>query len=82
MIKYEWGTKVIDVITGFTGIITGYASYMTGCDKYLIQPFCENEWKYPEGEWLDEGRLKIVEVEFKENVKSEKNGCDYSAPIK
>jgi len=78
------GKKAKDKITGFTGIITGHARYLTGCDQYILQPECDTDHrKYPDANWFDEGRIEVLEgVITKEDVKGEKNGCDYSAPIK
>ena len=82
--KENLGKIGTDKITGFTGVITGTASYLTGCDQYCIQPKCgEKLDAYPGANWFDEGRVIVTEQELtSEDVKGEKNGSDYSAPIK
>lgn len=81
--KLKLGQKAKDKITGFEGIVTGCAEYLTGCDQYVLQPKCEKQGTYPDGQWFDEGRLELVgEAMTKKDVKGKKNGCDYSAPIK
>lgn len=78
------GIEVKDKVTGLVGVITARASYITGCDQYLVQPQGDGS-KYPDASWIDDGRLEATDkgllVEIEE-VKSEKNGCDISAPIK
>lgn len=87
MVKFKLGITVKDKITGFEGIITGRSTYLTGCDQYCLQPTCsdESKGKYPDACWFDEGRLEKVlkgKKVTKKSVKGNKNGCDYSAPIK
>jgi hypothetical protein len=82
--KIILGCEAKDRITGFQGIITGHAKYLTGCDQYIIQPKCEDSnGKYPEANWFDEGRIELIGTGINsDEVKGEKNGCDYVAPIK
>lgn len=83
MKKFELGSEVKDKITGFQGIVMGKASYLTGCDQYIIQPKCEKNGTYPDAAWFDEGRIEAVGAGvLKKEVKAEKNGSDYTAPIK
>tara|TARA_R110002049_G_scaffold199037_2_gene369118 strand:+ start:113 stop:364 length:252 start_codon:yes stop_codon:yes gene_type:complete len=83
MAKFNLGNEVKDKITGFQGIATGHAEYLTGCDQYVVQPKCEKNGTYPDANWFDEGRLEWVSKGIaKEEVKAEKNGSDYRAPIK
>ncbi len=82
MKKFKLGKEAKDKISGLTGIITGIASYLTGCDQYVIQP-PSKDGEFKEGRWFDEGRIEIVGKGIKqEEVLSEENGCDYTAPIK
>ena len=81
--KFKLGQEAKDKITGFQGLITGHADYLTGCDQYILQPKCEKNGIYPDATWFDEGRLELIgEGMKKKEVKAEKNGSDYSAPIK
>lgn len=74
-----------DKITGFEGVITGKASYLTGCDQYCIQPKVKDgdSGNCPDAKWFDEGRIDpIFQGPLPYNVKAERNGSDYTAPIK
>lgn len=82
MSKFKLGIEAKDKITGFRGFITGHAEYLTGCDQYIVQPPVM-PGEYIEGHWFDEGRLEMIREAFTpDDVKADKNGCDYSAPIK
>ena len=85
MSKVELGDFAKDTITGFEGIVTGKAEYLTGCDQFILQPKCiEDMAKYPDANWFDEGRLRVLsrnEVR-KIEVEGDKPGADYTAPIK
>ena len=71
----ELGKKGKDQITGFTGIITGSASYLYGCDQYCLTPCVTKDGKITEGEWFDEGRIKITgKGVLAESVEAEKPG--------
>ena len=51
--------------------------YMYGCAQYLLVPKVKQDNKREEGEWFDEGRIEIHELEINpESVKVEKNGCE------
>ena len=58
--KFELGTKVRDVITGFEGVTTGYIEYITGCNQFLVTPAVDKEKKHVYAKWFDETRLKKV----------------------
>jgi hypothetical protein len=78
------GVRAKDKITGFEGIVTGKASYLTGCDQYSLQPEAKADGSdFKEGRWFDVGRLVVVNNGIlPEDVQSDKNGADFSAPIK
>ena len=82
MSKFKLGVTVRDKITGFSGIITGHAEYLTGCDQYAVQPDAkDNKWE--DGKWFDEGRIELIGKGInKKDVLGDKNGADFSAPIK
>jgi hypothetical protein len=63
MNKFNLGEEAKDKITGFKGILTGYMKCLTGCDQYCIQPKCEGVLadKLPEANWIDEGRVELIE---------------------
>jgi len=83
MAKFKLGRILKDKITNFEGVATGKAKYLTGCDQYCLQPISEKKGVYPDANWFDEGRLiEVGDGLTKEDVKGEKNGADYTAPIK
>lgn len=67
------GKKVIDTVSGFTGIATGKHTFIAGCDRYTVQPTVEKDGKLPECQTFDEPQLKIVKAK-KVVVKGEKPG--------
>lgn len=56
------GKKARDKVTGFTGVITGRAEYLYGCTQYCIVPPASKDGGYVDGQWFDEGRVKILGV--------------------
>ena len=73
--KHELGSKATCKITGFKGTIIGVARYLTGCDQYCLKPKVDKDGKSREGEWFDEGQIKVTgkAIEKKE-VKSASPG--------
>jgi hypothetical protein len=56
------GDRVQDKINGFTGIAIGRAEYLFGCIQVLVAPEgLDKDGKPPDGHWLDEDRVKVVE---------------------
>jgi hypothetical protein len=60
MDKIEFGDKVKERISGFTGIVTGYATYITGCNKVLIDSNKVSPGGDVQQMWTDEDRVKII----------------------
>ncbi len=56
----ELGKKVKDSVTGFEGIVSARVEYLSGCIQYLIRPTIAEKGKFPEGEYIDEGVLKVT----------------------
>lgn len=56
------GSRVVHAITGFTGIATGRAEYLSGCTTVLVKPKAGEDGKMPEGHWIDEDQLELVEA--------------------
>lgn len=83
--KLKLGQEAKDKVTGFQGILTGYCHYITGCDQYLIQPKCEKNTTFPEAQWIDEGKIELIEGgrSFeKEDIEGDEDGCDSPSPHK
>jgi len=55
----QLGSKVRDIITGFTGIATGRAEYISGCSQLLVAPPLAKDGAARESEWFDEQRLTV-----------------------
>lgn len=76
------GLQAKDKVTGFQGILTAHAKYLTGCDQWCIQPPVK-DGSFVEGRWFDEGKIEITGDGINpETLLADKNGCDFSAPIK
>lgn len=61
-VRFEFGDRVQDRVTGFQGIVTGFITYITGCDQYLVNPPAK-DGAYIDGQWLDDVRLNLVETD-------------------
>lgn len=61
MMRYTFGDKAKDKITGFEGIVTGFTRFITGCDQYCLTPQgVDKEGKTVESKWFDENRIEIT----------------------
>ena len=58
------GNKVKDVVTGFTGVAISKVEYLNGCIRYCVMPMVGKDGKMPDGEYVDEGQLVIVDTEI------------------
>jgi len=79
--KFEMGSTVKCLITGFEGLVTGRCEYITGCDQYLVQPKVK-DGSHVDGKWLDDNRLEKQDVEILKLAVGEKPGACESAPVK
>lgn len=61
------GSKVRDIISGFTGVATGRAEYISGCAQVLIGPVVGKDGSFRDGQWFDEQRL-VVDPKAKQIV--------------
>jgi hypothetical protein len=57
------GMKVIDVVTGFTGIATSLSFDLYGCIQVIITPGIKETGESIEGRWFDISRLEILDHE-------------------
>lgn len=80
--KFELGSSVKDILTGFSGVVTGRVSYITGCDRYLIQPKMQKNGDYPSSEWIDDSRLNSIKKAIVTLDIGHKPGACEAAPIK
>lgn len=63
--KFKLGLTAKDKVTGFTGVITSRIEYINGCIQYCVKPKMMEAGKMPDGEYLDEQQIEIVEGEVK-----------------
>lgn len=56
--KISLGLKVVDTVTGFTGIATAKVEYINGCIQFCVQPEIDKDGKLPSGEYIDHQRLE------------------------
>lgn len=56
----ELGAEVISNISGFTGIVCSRSEHINGCNRYWLQPKIDKDGKLPDGLWLDEAELVVV----------------------
>jgi len=60
------GSKVKDVVSGFSGIAIGRCEYITGCTQYGVAPGVGKDGKIQESQWIDETRLVVTAAPSKE----------------
>lgn len=79
----ELGTKVIDKITGFTGVVTGYVTYISGCNQALVVPSIGKDGALRSAEWMDEQRLIVDRKTKRISLDNGRNpGFDKSPPVR
>lgn len=78
--KTELGSKVQDIITGFSGVVTGRAEYISGCNQALVVPAIRPDGALPDSQWFDEQRLSVVDESKIVLDNGNTPGCDKPAP--
>jgi hypothetical protein len=54
------GLRVVDSVTGYTGIATTVAFDLYGCIQVFINPGLDKDGKLKEGNWFDIARFEVV----------------------
>ena len=68
--KFNFGDKVKDTISGYTGVIVTFLEYDRGCIQYAVQAKAPKVGKLPHPEYIDEGHLELaIPVQKKEKEK-------------
>ena len=82
LFKFECGSRVVDIITGYAGIVGGRTHYLTECIQYgIIAESLTKDKKTYDWLWFDESRLKLVKKNaIKVDDKSDPAGPAPSAP--
>lgn len=79
MRKIELGSHVRDTVTGYEGTATSRLEYMNGCVQYCIKPRVGPDGKMPEGEWVDEGQIEVID-EAESAIRDATGGPVLNAP--
>lgn len=77
----NFGKRVRDKITGFTGVITARCDYMYGCTQYGVTPEVDKEGKLKDTAWFDKGRIEFLDTCAinAQDVQAEKPGCEFQS---
>jgi hypothetical protein len=78
----ELGSKVKDMVSGFTGIAVARYEFMYGCTRYSVQPLAtaKKPGKLEKSETFDEPQLEVLETPTKEVAKSKQSVKDPGGP--
>jgi hypothetical protein len=57
MRMYQLGTKVVDIVSGFTGTVTARAEYLGGPVMLEVTPPVKDDGSLPDPQWFYEARL-------------------------
>lgn len=52
--KFNFGDKLRDTITGFEGRCIGFTAYITGCNQVLLAPTVGDKGEFRDSHWFDE----------------------------
>lgn len=56
------GSRVKDMVSGFTGIATARTEYINGCARVVVDPEnLDKDGKLIEGRYFDEPQLEVLE---------------------
>jgi hypothetical protein len=81
MTKVRIGSRVTDIINGFSGLAVGRIEYLNGCRQFLVKPEkLDKDGKPLDGVWIDEQNLlfemKVLEDPFATSTSPTKGGPD------
>lgn len=81
MSKIQLGDVVKDTVTGFRGMAVARCVYLNGCIQFLVKAQkLDKDGKRIEGEWIDEGQLKLVKKGPRQTGKARPGGGVRSHP--
>lgn len=60
MKNIKLGSKVRDIVTGYTGIAVNRVEYLNGCIQYCVKPSVGKDGALPAGEYIDDQQLEIL----------------------
>lgn len=67
--KHKLGAMARSKTTKLQGIINNRAEALYGCNRYYVQPQVVSDMKIPDGYWMDEDDIEIVEQVAEKNNK-------------
>ena len=76
----ELGSKVRDRVTGFTGTATARVEYLNGCVQYCVKPRMSKKGEMPEGQYIDDKQLEVIEEDELSIKATETGGPAADAP--
>lgn len=65
---FPLGAKAKAKVTGISGVITNRSEALYGCHRYYIQPPADKDNKVPDGWWVDEGDVELLQTQSVEHV--------------
>jgi len=74
MRKVKLGDKLIDKVTGFTGVAVAKHTYLNGCNRFSLQPPIDKDSKLPDTQTFDEPQLEVVKKSVAKKDKGDTGG--------
>ena len=74
MFTIQLGARVRSNISGFAGMVCSRSEHLNGCNRYWIQPPVDKDGKLPDGMWMDEAELVVVEEPQLERKNNDRGG--------
>lgn len=59
--KFELGSRLRCIVTGFQGIAISRVEYLNGCIQYAIKPPIDKDGKELDGIYIDHSQLEFVD---------------------
>jgi hypothetical protein len=63
------GNRVIDIVTGLTGVATSFCEQLNGNHRYAVQPKVDSRNEMPRSTWVDADLLEVVDDGVASKVK-------------
>jgi len=59
--KFELGSEVKDIITGFKGVVVHRGQWLNNCNTYTVKPRALKDGMPQEAQHFDEPQLELIE---------------------
>lgn len=73
MFKFNLGLEAESNVTKLRGILTARSENLNMCNRYYIQPRADKNMKIPDGWWVDENEIIIIQKKI-ENIPTTSGG--------